>query len=139
MKRILLLPLMLLALSVSACGTIGNIANIATTTVTNPVDAVDIYRLKNTYAASLELMVKYREYCWSKPYAALMADPVAKPTCQSRRPAVRAMQSAQLNARKAVVAAEDFARNYPTLNAATAIAAAWSAVTTFQNTLPRSL
>lgn len=142
MKRILLLPTLLLALAVSACGPgskVGDLLTAATTTITNPVDAVDIYRVKNVYAASLDLMVKYREFCWSKPYAALMADPVAKPTCQSRRAAVRAMQSAQVNAHAAIAAAEDFVRNNPTLNAATAIAAAWSAVTTFQNTMPRAL
>lgn len=142
MKRILLLPIVLLSLTLAGCGAgtnLGDILTAATSTVVNPVNTVEIYRAKNVYAASLQIMVKYREYCWSKPYAALMADAVAKPTCQNRRPAVRAMQAAQLNASKAIAAAEDFARNYPTLNAATAVSAMWTAVTAFQNTMPRSL
>lgn len=140
MKKLILVVALSLALAGCGAGTkVGQIIDAATTTVTNPVDAVQIYRVKNVYAVSLELMAKYREYCWSKPYAVLMADPVAKPTCQSRRPAVRAMQAAQINARKAIDAAEDFARNYPSLNAATVISVAWEAVTAFQNTMPRSL
>lgn len=141
MKRILLLPVMLLSLALAGCaGTnVGDFLTAATSTVTNPVSAVDIYRVKNVYAASLQIVVKYREFCWSKPYAALMADPVAKPTCQNRRAAVRTMQAAQINARNAINSVETFVRNNPTLNAATAISAAWTAVTAFQNTLPRSL
>lgn len=141
MKRILLLPVFLLSLALAGCaGTnVGDFLTAATSTVTNPVSAVDIYRVKNVYAASLQIMVKYREFCWSKPYAALMADPVAKPTCQNRRAAVRVMQTAQIDAHNAISAAETFVRNNPTLNAATAISAAWTAVTAFQNTLPRSL
>lgn len=142
MKRFLLLPTLLLALAVSACGTsgmVGDVLAIATSTVTNPVNAVEIYRVKNLYAASLELMAKYREYCWSKPYAQLMGDPVAKPTCAHRRAAVGVMQTAERDAHKAIAAAEDFARNYPTLNATTAISAAWTAVTKFKNTMPSAL
>lgn len=142
MKRFLLLPLLLLALTLAGCGAgskVGQLIDAATTSVTNPVDAVDIYRVKNVYAASLELTDKYRQFCWSKPYAALMADPVAKPVCQKRRSAVRAMQAAQIKARGAIDAAEAFVRNNPTLNAATAISAAWAAVTAFQNTMPRTL
>lgn len=138
MKRILLMPLLLLAFTLSACGPdtkVGGFLTAVTTTITNPVDAVDIYRVKNVYAASLELAVKYREYCWSKPFAELMADPASKVVCKKRRAAVRAMQAAQINASAAIHEAEEFVRNYPTLNAAKALGAAWSAVQGFKATV----
>lgn len=139
MKRILLLPVMLLSLVLAGCGAgtkVGALVDAVTTTITNPVSAVDIYRVKNTYAATLQLMSDYRTYCWSKPYAALVADPIAKPVCRSRRSVVRAMQTAQLKAGSAVRSAETFVQQHPTLNAATAIAAAWDAVKAFQATVP---
>jgi hypothetical protein len=64
------------------------------------------------------LAVEYRAYCWSKPYAVLMADPVSKPICQKRRAVVRAFQKARLNASAAIVAAQNFVASNPTLNAA---------------------
>lgn len=127
-----------LALSLAGCaGTpAGDALRAVTATYTNPVGPVDIYRVKNTYAAALQIVVSYREYCWSKPYAALMADPVSKPICEHRRAIVRTAQSTRVKARAAITAAENFIASNPTLNAATAVAAAWQAVTDFQNSIP---
>jgi len=140
MKRLLLLPVLLLTLFVSACSSsgpnLGQMLNIATTTITNPVDAVDIYRIKNVYAASLQAAVDWRSYCWSKSYAMLMADPVGKIVCKNRRSTVRAIQMAQPNAASAIDSAQNFIANNPTLNAASVISAAWSAVTAFQTAVP---
>lgn len=140
MKRFLLLPLLLFALALPACAVlekVGDGISVATSTITNPVDSVDIYRLKNTYAATLELGAAYRQFCWSKPYAVLMADPVAKPICRNRRPVFRQIQLAQVKAGSAVRSAERFVQNNPTLNATSAISAAWQAVTDFQSAVPR--
>lgn len=139
MKRFLIFPALLLSLALAGCaGTpAGNLLSAATTTITNPVTATDIYRLKQTYAATLQVAVDYRAHCYAKPYAALIADPVDKVLCQNRRAVVRAIQSAQLKAHSAVQSAQDFAVNNPTLDAATAITAAWDAVTAFQNAVPK--
>ncbi len=139
MKRILLLPVMLLSLALASCGggtKVGTLVDAVTTTITNPVSSLDIYRVKNTYAATLQLMSDYRSYCYSKSYAAIVADPVMKPVCAKRRSVIRSMQAAQRKAGSAVRAAETFVLQNPTLNAATAIAAAWDAVKAFQATVP---
>lgn len=135
MKRFLILCAVALSLGGCAGTKVGDLLQTVTTTITNPVGVTDIYRVKNAYAAALELVVEYRRYCWSKPYAALMADPVSKPVCERRRAVVRVAQSARRNARGAINAAEIFVANNPTLNAATAIDAAWKAVTDFQNSV----
>jgi hypothetical protein len=115
----------LVTLALSAC-----------TTFRNPISDVDIYRVKNTYAAALELAVEYRSYCWARPYAVLMVDPIARPLCERRRPIMRAIQSAQINAGAAIVEANRFVRDNPTITAASAIDAAWTAVTNFKNAVP---
>lgn len=137
MKRLLII-ICAVTLSLGGCaGTkVGDLLQAATTTIANPVGTTDIYRVKNAYAAALELAVEYRRYCWSKPYAALMADPVSKPVCEKRRAVVRFAQVAQRNASGAVVAAENFVANNPTLNASTVVGAAWQAVTDFQKAVP---
>lgn len=132
-----------IALSLAGCaglgGTpLGTALQTVTTTVINPIDTVDIYRVQNAYAAALELSVQYRRYCYSRPYAALMADPVSKPVCQNRRAAIRFAQNASHNATAAIVAAENFVANNPTLNATNVIGAAWQAVTDFQKSIPIS-
>lgn len=108
----------------------------ACTTFRNPISDVDIYRVKNTYAAALELAVEYRSYCWARPYAVLMVDTIARPLCERRRPIMRAIQSAQINAGAAIVEANRFVRDNPTITAASAIDAAWTAVTNFKNAVP---
>lgn len=104
-----------------------------TATITNPVGQVDIYRVKNVYAASLALAADYRDYCWSKPYAAILADPVSKAACQNRRAIVRTLQTADLKAFAAITAADNFTKNNPTISAASAVGAAWTAVSDFQS------
>lgn len=138
MRRFLMLPALALALFVSGCaGTkVGDFVSAVTTTITNPVSATNIYQVKNAYAAALQLAASWREYCYSKPYAVLMADAVGKTLCQNRRAIVRNIQSAQPKAAGAIRSAENFVRDNPTLNASTAIQAAWSAVTAFRNAVP---
>lgn len=144
-KRLLGIPgvLLLVALSLSACaglpgpsGGIGGVIRAVTTPIANPVDSVDIYRLKNTYAAALTLAVKYREYCWSKPYGQLMRDAAAKAVCQHRRQVVRTIQKYRPPAGMAVQRAETFVLQNPTLSATSVIASAWDAVTAFRQAIP---
>ena len=127
----------LLALSLAGCATpFGTYTRALTTTINNPVTEVDIYRVKSTYAAAGELVVEWRRYCWSAPYAALMKDPVARSVCSSRRGRLRIIQSADNRAFAALSAAERFVAENPSLNAVSAISAAWRAVVTFQNAIP---
>ncbi len=137
MRRILMLPVLLLSIALAGCGgKVGDLLTVATTTIVNPVDAVDIYRVKNVYAASLEGMKAYRGYCWSKPYKDLMADPIAQPICKSRRPVYRVMLTTKAKASQAIIDATVFVRDHPTLDAASVISAAWTAVTNFRNATP---
>ena len=128
----LLRPLLLVAtLALAACTTTNPFAPI-----TNPVTNLDIYRVKNVYAATLELAGKWRTYCYSKPYSAIVADPIMKPVCQKRRATVRQIQKYQPIAGTAVRKADEFVRNNPTVNAAGAIGIAWDAVSEFQRVVP---
>lgn len=133
----LLRPLLLVAaLALGACTTTSNPLDIFRT-VTNPVTNLDIYRVKNTYAATLQLAKDWRTYCYSRPYSVIVADPIMKPVCQSRRATVRQIQKYQPIAGTAVRKADEFVRNNPTVNAAGAIGLAWDAVTEFQKVIPR--
>lgn len=136
MKRLLMIPVLLLALAVSSCGKVGDLIDLTTTTIANPVSATNIYQVKNGYAAALQLAVSYRSYCWSKPYAQAMQDPVMKPLCQNRRGVVRSIQRAQVQAHDAILSAQEFVRLNPTLNATTVISVAWDAVGKFKNAVP---
>lgn len=117
---------------VGACATGPNVFQ----SIPNPITNVDIYRVKNTYAATLQLAKEWRAYCYSKAYGAIMADPVAKPVCQQRRQTVRQIQKYQPLAGAAVRRADEFVKNNPTVNAAGAIGLAWDAVTDFQKVVP---
>ena len=136
MRKIVIAITLALALAGCQSGDISKFTSAVTTTINNPIGEVDIVRVKNTYAAALELVVEYRSYCWKSPYAVLMTDPVARPICQNRRAAVRAMQNGKAKAKAAIVTAQNFVANNPTLNAASAVGAAWQAVTDFQNSIP---
>lgn len=105
--------------------------------VQNPITNVDIYRVKNTYAATLQLAKDWRAYCYARPYSVLIADPVAKPICKDRRKVVREIQKYQPIAGIAVRRADQFVRDNPTVNAAGAIGLAWDAVTDFQRVVPK--
>lgn len=136
MRKIISALVLCVALAGCQAGDFAKFTSAVTTTIANPIGDVDIYRIDNTYAASLELFAEYRRYCWSAPYKTLMADPVASHACASRRPTVRALWSAKAKAKAAIITAKKFVANNPTLNAASAISAAWSAVTDFQNAIP---
>jgi len=139
MKRILLIPFLVLTLVLSGCAQVqkaGDILSAATQTIVNPLGSTDIYRVKNAYAAGLQLVVEYRNYCWSKPYAVLMADPIARPICKNRRPIVRAMQRAKGHASNAIRVADNFIRDNPSGNAISYINAAWASVLEFRATIP---
>ena len=122
------------SLTLSACNT--PLGNLVTGTVTNPIRSVDIYRAKNLYAGTLQLVVDYRQFCWAKPYAALMADPVTKAVCQNRRAVVRAVQTQRPTVAKAIKFAEDFVANNPTVDATAVIATAYKAASDFRGLIP---
>lgn len=125
-----------LALSLVGCGHLGDVLKLATASIDNPISGVDIYRVKNTYAAALEIAAEYRQYCYSAPYKTLMADPVARPLCQKRRAIIRKIDSADDKASAAIAAAESFVANNPTISAVSVISAAWDAVTAFKTSIP---
>lgn len=106
------------------------------TSIPNPVTGVDIYRVKTVYAATLELAVKYREVCWSRSYAQLMATPGLAQACRNRREVVRRIQSADSKAVVAISAADRFVQQNPTLSSASVVSAAWIAVQAFQSAVP---
>lgn len=139
MRRFLIAPVLALTLVLGGCaGTrVGDLISAATTTIVNPVDSIDIYRVKNAQAIALELAVAWRRNCWSKPYAELMKDPVNKALCQNRRPTLRAIQDYNAKASLAIMEAESFIRNNPTLNASVLIQAAMSAVSAYRNAIPK--
>lgn len=139
MKRLLAPFVLVLALALNACAPAQKVVDfvtVATQTVANPLDEVDIYRVKNVYAAGLELADAYRDYCWKRPYAVLMADPIARPFCQNRRAMVRTMQATALRASNAIRVADDFIRANPTGNAVSYVRAAWTAVQDFRAAIP---
>ena len=140
MKRILIIPLAIISLALAGCASgskgVGDFISNATKQITNPVSSVNIYQVKNGYAAGLQLVADYRDYCWARPYAVLMADPIAHPICQNRRPNVRVAQSAERKAYAAIASADAFVRNNPTGNAVSYVNAAWTAVQQFQSAVP---
>lgn len=125
-----------LALFLGGCGHLGDALKLATTSIENPISGVDIYRVKNTYAAALEVAAEWRRYCFGSPYRTLMADPVGKRLCANRRPLQRQIAAADDKANAAIAAAESFVANNPTLSAVGLIGAAWDAVTAFNSSIP---
>lgn len=137
MRRLLLVAV--LAIGLGGCATLNSSGTSIlqggqsiTAPITNPVQPVTVYQVKNVYAAALELADGYREYCWARPYAILMADPLTKPICQNRRPNVRRLQKTQAKASAAIQTVDNFVRNNPTLSATQVLSAAWTAVQDFQ-------
>lgn len=110
----------------------------ACATVPNPVTSIDIYRIENVYATSLELIVGWRKYCWDRTYKSLMLDPVGKVACENRRAKLRRIQTARVIAGDSVRYAKNWVQNNPTVNANSVLDAAWKAVNTLQNTIPRT-
>lgn len=137
MKRFLIIAA--LSLPLAGCGAASKVSDFVSTvtqTITNPVGEVDIYRAKNLYLATLKVANNWREYCWSKPYSTIVADPIMRPVCQERRATTRTLQAANRKASAALKAAETFIRNNPSGNAVTYVTAAWNAVNDFKNAIP---
>lgn len=138
MKRIAILFAVALSLGGCAPGTkLGDAFEVVTRTIQNPIGATDAIRIELAYGAAVTLAAEYRKFCWARTYKALMADPVAKPICAKRRSVARFSSIQRKNAKAALIAAQNFVRDNPTLNAATALGAAWQAVTDFQNAIPK--
>lgn len=138
MRRFLILCAVALSLGGCAPGTkLGDLLHTVTQTIQNPIGITDAVRIELAYGAAVTLAAEYRKFCWARTYKALMADPVAKPVCERRRAVARIASIQRKNARAALIAAQNFIRDNPTLNAATAISAAWQAVTDFQNAIPK--
>lgn len=140
MRNLRIAVALMLVITLGGCATfppggIGDVVRAVTTTINNPVGDTNLNQVKNGYAVALQLTIDYRKYCWQAPYVTLMADPVAGPVCKNRRAVVRAAQNAKARAKAAIVAAQNFIADNPTLNAATAIGAAMKAVTDYRNAI----
>ena len=136
MKRFVLV--LSAALCLGACSTPAGkiLGQLATGTLANPVTAVNLYELDNVYAIAAQSAVDYRGYCYARPYAVLMTDPIAKPLCQNRRANVRNIQSLKNIAYGAVQKAETFVAQNPTLDASSLINAATTAIGALQSATP---
>lgn len=128
-----------LALTLAGCGAAEKVTDFVaavTQTVVNPVTSSDIYAAKNTYLVTVKLANAYRRSCYAAPYATLMSDPVKGPLCKYRRSVIRVAQQADAKAFSAITSAEKFIRDNPTIDATSAVKAAWDAVKSFQNAVP---
>lgn len=129
----------IVAAVLAGCGPgtrLGDFIQFATASTANPVSATNIYQAKNGYALALTLADEYRAYCWSAPYKALIADPVARPVCSRRRAVVRAILNYGPKAGSALAQAEKFVNDHPTLDASVVIRAAIDAVAKFRAVVP---
>lgn len=115
---------------------LGDMISIANAQIANPITATNVYQVKNGYAAALQVAADWRQYCFSMKYRAIMADPIAKPVCSSRRSVVRAIRTYGPVAGKAVQDAESFVAQHPTLDASTVISVAMQAVAKFRAVIP---
>lgn len=134
--RLLRIAVALVALSLAGCGHVGDVLKLATVSIDNPISGVDIYRVKNTYGAALEIAAEWHQFCFGSPYKKLMASPVGKRLCAKRRPIARQIEAADDKAKAAIGTAAQFVTNNPTLSAVGLIGAAWDAVTAFKSSIP---
>lgn len=138
MKRLLVAIAIIIPLAVGGCaGTpAGEIIRAATGTFVNPVGQINIYQVKEGYAAVLEVADGWRDYCWPtspfKSYADLMKDPISRTLCQNRRNTLRIINAADDKAFDALTRAEKFIIANPTVNAAAIVSEAWAAVQDFK-------
>jgi hypothetical protein len=137
MRKLFAVVAIALALSGCAGTQVGDFISAATSSITNPVDTTQLYRAENVYTATLQLAADYRAYCYARPYKVLLADPVGKSLCQSRRDVIRKIQAAQLKVQAVAERARLFMQNNPTVNASTAISEVWNAVLAFQAAVPK--
>jgi hypothetical protein len=136
-RRILLVALAALWLGGCASNPITTvIGQIATGTLPNPISTTNVYQVKNVYAIAAESTISYRGYCFGRTYAVLMADPIAKNICANRRPVWRKIVSYKNTAYAAVVKADNFVKNNPTLDASAVISQATAAISALQSVTP---
>jgi len=139
LKRIrLATTLVAISLFLGGCaGTqIGDLISIANAQIANPISAGNVYQVKNGYAAALQVAADWRQYCFSMRYKVIMADPIARPVCSSRRSVVRSLRTYGPMAGRAVQDAETFVAQHPTIDASAVISAAMQAVARFRASIP---
>jgi len=129
-KLVVVLFLLLPACTTQQTSTVGQIL---TGTLVNPISQTNIYELKNVYAIAAQSAVSYRGYCYARSYAVLIAGPL----CKDRRAVIRKIQQYKNTAFAAVVAAANFVKAHPTLDASVLINTAWTSVTALQNAIPK--
>lgn len=146
MKRILLVPFLALTLALASCAQVQKVgdfvstaARAVTTEFTNPVTPTNLYQAKLAFAASQEVVKKYKRDCFGSfapPYPVsfkmIQADPVLSAQCSHRVSRYNAMKRAEGQAYNAVEEADIFIKNNPSGNAATYISAAIRAVINYQ-------
>lgn len=115
MKRILAITV--LALSLAGCANLPN----PFASITNPFSTPTLATVEAAYGTALSIAVGYHDACSQR---------LIPPSC---RPIVQTLQTYGLKAQAAIVSARNFVKNYPTINAASAISAAQAAVSDFQN------
>jgi hypothetical protein len=132
MKKII--PIVILGLALAACA--GSLPGFK-----NPVRNVDMFRVKATYGAAVELSVKWREACFGTEaapltYVTVTTNPLTKPICTNRRTTLRAIMNGDDKAYDAIAYAENFVKNNPTIDVTSVIGPAWDAVVKFQKAVP---
>lgn len=133
MKKLLVLPLLLsLALALPGCAVVEK----ATQTFTNPVGPVQMYQVKNVYAAGEELALEYKSKCFGadgkKTVAEIRSDAALVVICNHRVSRWNAIRAAENKAYVAVKVADKYIADNPSGNAVTYITAAWKAVNDFK-------
>lgn len=145
MKRLAIVFALALSLPLGGCLTLDSSGvsvfkggNSITAPIKNPAQPVNIYQVKLVYGTALDLANEYRDYCYARPYATLMADAVAGPVCKRRRFIVTKLGEADDRASAAISKAEDFIARNPTISAATVVREAYAAVVNFQGVINTS-
>lgn len=137
MKRLLMIPALLLALTVlTACGAgtkVGQFIDAVTTPIANPVKPNNIYQVKLTFNLAVKGGNKWASYCWSKSYKDLMQDAVGKYVCENRRATRRMLSEAADDANEKINKAAKYIRDNPTFSPVSLIDDAWNAVTHYQD------
>lgn len=145
MRRIILASaLIALALTLGGCGAaqkLGQVVSGATTQIVNPVTPVNMYQVKNVYAAGQTLVLEYKNKCFGedglKTFAQIQSDAALRTLCAHRVSRWRAMKKADDKAHRAIDAANTFIANNPSGNAISYVQAAWKAVNDFKNKATR--
>lgn len=141
MRRFLVLPVMLIALTLGGCaGTkLGDLYDAATATFTNPATPTTLYQAEVIFEGSQKLVLKYQHDCFGSnlpPYpisfAMIKADPVLSIQCNHRFSRYNVMKAAEDKAFTAISLARVFIINNPTGNATSYISAAISAVIAYR-------